>query len=160
VPDRDRPVQGSRACYLHDLERDLLRTPKRIRFKRVYESPADTDGARVLVDRLWPRGMTRHALLDEWLPDVAPSTALRKWFGHDPKRFAEFRRRYRAELRANSAALAPLRTLLKRGAITLVYAAKEERFNHAAVLAEFLQKSSRARRRQGRSAARSRVRPA
>lgn len=145
MPDRGHSMQRSPERCLHGLERVLLRAPRRIRVKRVYESPSDTDGARVLVDRLWPRGMTRHAWLDEWLPDVAPSTALRKWFGHDPKRFAEFRRRYRAELRANSAALAALRTLLKRGPVTLVYAAKDERFNNAAVLAEFLQESNCAR---------------
>lgn len=138
---------SSPACLMHEFEDQLVPPPpKRVRIKRIYEAPADGDGARVLVDRIWPRGMTaRHAALDDWLPDVAPSPGLRKWFKHAPKRFPEFRRRYRAELRANAAALAPLRKLAVRGPVTLLYAAKDERCNNAAVLAEVLQKRSRRR---------------
>jgi uncharacterized protein YeaO (DUF488 family) len=137
---------SSPPCSMHEFADELAPPPMQFRIKRIYDAPAAADGARVLVDRLWPRGMTaRRAALDEWLPDVAPSPALRKWFAHEPKRFAEFRRRYRAELRANAAALAPLRKLAKRRVVTLLYAAKSERCNHAAVLAELLHASSRKR---------------
>jgi uncharacterized protein YeaO (DUF488 family) len=106
--------------------------------KRAYEPAADTDGTRVLVDRLWPRGLDKHrAAIDEWMKDVAPSPALRKWFGHDPARWSEFRRRYEAELATNEA-VAPLRDLAAKGAVTLVYAARDEQHNHALVLLDHL----------------------
>lgn len=108
----------------------------RYRIKRVYEPAAEGDGRRVLVDRVWPRGITKEkAVLSDWLKEVAPSTELRKWFGHDPGRFAEFRERYRAELEGN-AALAELRTL--KGVVTLVYGAHDEEHNQAVVLLELL----------------------
>ncbi|MCB1560267.1 MAG: DUF488 domain-containing protein [Xanthomonadales bacterium] len=111
-----------------------------IAIKRVYEQPSDGDGRRILVDRIWPRGVSKStARIDDWLKEVAPSTELRKWFGHDPERWTEFRRRYRAELKDNEA-LAELRTLAKKGKLTLVYAARDEQHNQAVVLKELLQK--------------------
>ena len=109
-----------------------------ISLKRAYEPPVKTDGIRILVDRLWPRGVTKSkASIDLWLKDLAPSTELRKWFGHDPKKWSEFQKRYRAELNGNPALL-KLRTLTRRGNVTLVYAAKDELHNGAVVLKKFL----------------------
>ena len=110
-----------------------------VRLKRVYESPAPDDGGRVLVDRLWPRGLRKaDAAIDAWLKDVAPSHELRRWFGHDPERWAEFRRRYKAELARNAAALDELRAMARRGRLTLIYAARDEAHNQAVVLKEIL----------------------
>lgn len=112
-----------------------------IRVRRVYEPPSAQDGARVLVDRIWPRGMRKDAArLDEWAKDVAPSTELRTWYGHDPAKFAEFRRRYLAELQAPaaSAALARLRALAADGPVTLLTATRELDLSQAAVLAQVL----------------------
>jgi uncharacterized protein YeaO (DUF488 family) len=119
-----------------------------MRVGRVYDARTDQDGVRVLVDRLWPRGLTKaHADLDEWCKDSAPTPALRKWYAHDPERFAEFRRRYRAELATGSQAeaLARLRALIGNGHnVTLLTAAKDPAFSEAAVLADLLNpKSSR-----------------
>jgi DNA-3-methyladenine glycosylase len=110
-----------------------------IRIKRVYDEPEDGDGYRVLVDRLWPRGMTKEqARVDQWLRDVAPSTELRKEFGHDPDRFDEFAERYRSELDAN-AATETLRTVTQaHDVVTLVYAAREADHNQAVVLRDYL----------------------
>jgi uncharacterized protein YeaO (DUF488 family) len=109
-----------------------------LRLKRVYDPPADADGARVLVDRLWPRGVKKEeAHLALWLKDVAPSAELRQWFGHDPERFAEFSRRYRAELSGN-AAIGEIEALLRKGRVTLLYGAKDETHNQAVVLADYL----------------------
>jgi uncharacterized protein YeaO (DUF488 family) len=108
--------------------------------KRAYEAPADSDGTRVLVDRLWPRGVSKaKARIDVWLKEVAPSTQLRKWFGHDPEKWPEFQQRYRAELKG-SAALAELRKLVRQGHVTLVYGAKDEEHNDAVVLAKLLRR--------------------
>lgn len=113
--------------------------PADIRVKRVYEPPQAADGARVLVDRLWPRGLRKEAAaLTGWHKDVAPSLTLRRWFGHDPARWQAFRARYRAELDANAAALAPLRELARAGPLTLLYGARDGTHNHAIVLAEYL----------------------
>ncbi|MCE5232851.1 MAG: DUF488 family protein [Mizugakiibacter sp.] len=110
-----------------------------ILLKRTTEAPARGDGARVLVDRLWPRGKSKEALkLDLWLRDAAPSTELRQWFGHDPAKWAEFRRRYHAELDANAAALAPLRELLGARTVTLLFAAADTEHNNAVALREWL----------------------
>jgi uncharacterized protein YeaO (DUF488 family) len=109
-----------------------------VRVRRVYDEREKADGTRVLVDRIWPRGMTKaKADLDEWCKTVAPSTALRKWYGHDPKRFSEFARRYRAELADNEAAvaLAHLRDLAEQGTLTLLTATKHPESSEAAVLA-------------------------
>lgn len=104
--------------------------------KRAYDRPAPEDGTRILVDRLWPRGLAKaKAALDGWDKDVAPSPALRKWFGHKPERFQEFARRYRAELRHNPA-VAELKAL--KGKVTLVYGARDPAINHAVVLAKVL----------------------
>lgn len=109
------------------------------RIKRVYAPPAADDGKRILIDRLWPRGLSKEAArLDLWLKEIAPSTELRKWFGHDPARWAEFRRRYRAELEANTEAVARLRHELEGEPVTLLYGARDETHNDAIVLQEFL----------------------
>jgi uncharacterized protein YeaO (DUF488 family) len=106
--------------------------------KRIYEAPKPSDGKRVLVDRLWPRGVSKvNAHLDDWIKDVAPSPKLRTWFDHDPERFAEFRRRYKAELKGNAAVRA-LRALGKRSKVTLLYAAHDPKVNHAIVLRSVL----------------------
>ena len=108
--------------------------------KRAYEAASDSDGTRVLVDRLWPRGVTKaRARIDVWLKDVAPSTQLRKWFGHDPDKWTEFQQRYRAELKG-SPALAELRKLVREGHVTLVYGARDEEHNDAVVLAKLLRR--------------------
>lgn len=112
-----------------------------VRVGRVYDEPAATDGRRILVDRLWPRGLTKvKAGLDEWCKQVAPSAELRKWYGHDPDRFAEFDRRYRAELDGaeQAAALAHLRAVAGRGPVILLTASKDVAISEATVLAELL----------------------
>lgn len=110
-----------------------------LQIKRAYEPAALEDGERYLVDRLWPRGVKKEVLaLTAWLKDIAPSGELRRWFGHDPARWAGFRRRYQAELEANQPALQPLRAALRRGPLTLVYAAHDETHNQAVVLRDFL----------------------
>lgn len=114
----------------------------KILIKRVYEAPAASDGKRVLADRLWPRGLTRDAArLDAWLKEVGPSTALRRWFGHEPAKFDEFRRRYREELRG-SAAWEQLEALARSGKLTLVYSARDEQHNNAVVLRQLLEEQS------------------
>jgi uncharacterized protein YeaO (DUF488 family) len=106
-----------------------------IRLKRAYEQPVPADGTRILIDRLWPRGVTKAAAaLDQWVKDIAPSTALRKWFGHDPARWEEFRSRYIAEIREHPDALRNLRDQARQGPITLVYSAHDEAHNDAVVL--------------------------
>jgi uncharacterized protein YeaO (DUF488 family) len=120
-----------------------------IRIKRIYEPAEQKDGYRGLVDRLWPRGLSKEkARIDLWLRDVAPSSALRIWFGHDPERWLEFRARYHAELRRNSKALAPLDERAKQGALTLLYSARDERFNQAVALKAYLDKRSRPLRKK------------
>jgi len=110
-----------------------------IRLKRAYEPVARDDGQRFLVDRIWPRGVTKDELdVDSWLKEVAPSTALRKWFGHDPSRWDEFQRRYRQELAAHLDDLAPLLDAARRGDVTLVYGARDPRHNQAVVLKQVL----------------------
>jgi uncharacterized protein YeaO (DUF488 family) len=111
----------------------------KINLKRVYEQPTAEDGTRVLVDRLWPRGLTKEkARVDLWLKEIAPSTELRKWFGHDPSRWVEFKRRYRAELRHDTEQVAQLKAEMKKGPVTLVYAARDEEHNEAVVLLDLL----------------------
>lgn len=118
-----------------------------VRIKRTYDPPAPGDGRRFLVERLWPRGVKKDDLgLDAWLRDVAPSTELRKWFGHQVERWDEFRARYRAELDANADALAPLFAAARRGTITLLYSAHDEQHNSAVVLRDYLQEHLKARR--------------
>lgn len=111
-----------------------------IQIKRVYEEPADSDGRRFLAERLWPRGVSREALrLDGWARDAAPSTELRKWFNHDPARWAEFRRRYRAELAAQPAGWEPLLRAAMEGPITLLFSTHDPEHNNVVVLREFLE---------------------
>ena len=110
-----------------------------IRVKRVYEAPSPEDGMRVLVDRLWPRGLAREkARIDLWLKELAPSTELRKWFNHEPGKWEEFKRRYRQELQQQPAALAQGIEALGPGPVTFLFAAKETRFNDAVALREFI----------------------
>jgi uncharacterized protein YeaO (DUF488 family) len=113
-----------------------------IKLKRVYLKPEKSDGCRILVDRLWPRGLSKaEAKLDHWLRDLAPSTGLRKWYGHDPARWPEFQRRYRAELKEQKDAVQELKALLKRRrSVTLLFSSKEEKLNNAAALKAYLQK--------------------
>lgn len=108
-----------------------------INIKRVYEKPRKEDGTRILVDRLWPRGLTKEkAAVDVWLKNIAPSTALRKWFDHDPGKWIEFKKRYHLELEQNKGQVSLLKEQAKQGTITLLYAAKDEEHNEALVLKE------------------------
>ena len=109
-----------------------------VQLKRAYEAPAETDGYRVLVDRLWPRGVSQASAPRRMGPKLAPSRELRQWFGHDPARFAEFRRRYRVELKAEETKLQELRARAHHGTLTLVYGARDTEHNDAVVLAELL----------------------
>ena len=114
-----------------------------IKIKRAYEPPSLKDGVRILVDRLWPRGLRKDAAsLDLWSKDIAPTTSLRKWFDHRADRFSEFKQRYRDELKSNPAVAELLRQIGRRNA-TLVYAAHDPAVNHAVVLADFLAKAQR-----------------
>ena len=107
--------------------------------KRVYEPPETSDGTRVLVDRIWPRGLTKeHASVDVWLKDIAPSADLRTWFGHDPNRWPEFHKRYFEELRANHAAVEHLTDLVSAGKVTLLFGAHDTERNNAVALADYL----------------------
>jgi uncharacterized protein YeaO (DUF488 family) len=109
-----------------------------VRTKRIYDAAEASDGRRILVDRLWPRGLSREqAAFDDWMKDVAPTTDLRKWFDHRPERWVEFQTRYRAELKDNPA-VETLRDRAKAGPVTLLYGSRNRDFNHAAVLADFL----------------------
>ncbi len=114
-----------------------------IRVRRIYDAPSAADGARVLVDRVWPRGIAKSAArLDEWAKEIAPSTQLRKWYGHDPAKFEEFRRRYVAELEdpEPQAALGRLRSAAAEGPVTLLTATKDVSHSQAAVLADLLRR--------------------
>ncbi len=116
----------------------------KILLKRAYEPPAAADGQRILVDRLWPRGVSKdEARVDHWIKGVGPSTALRQWFGHDPVKWDEFRTRYRHELKG-SAAFAELQARAREGTTTLVYAARDEAHNNAVVLKALLEHGDRA----------------
>jgi len=110
-----------------------------VQIKRAYERPARGDGTRILIDRLWPRGLTKEAAaIDEWFKDISPSTGLREWFGHDPARWKEFRHRYAGEVRQNSKQLGRLRALARQGPVTLVYSARDEAHNDAVALRDML----------------------
>ncbi len=111
-----------------------------IKLKRAYENPSRSDGERILVERLWPRGLTKErAAVDLWLKEVAPSPDLRKWFGHDPARWKQFQKRYWEELRGKEDAVTLLKQKSKKGTVTLVYAARDEEHNGALALKEFLE---------------------
>jgi uncharacterized protein YeaO (DUF488 family) len=112
---------------------------RHIKLKRAYERPLPDDGTRILIDRLWPRGLKKtDAAIDEWMKNIAPSTELRKWFGHDPERWSEFRHRYQAEIRDHPEQFDRLRTLARHGPITLVFSAHDEEHNDAVVLRDLL----------------------
>ncbi len=114
--------------------------PYAIKLKRVYEEASDDDGPRILVERLWPRGVAKgEARIDLWIKDVAPSTGLRKWFGHDPEKWPLFRRQYWEELRGSGAALGELRQKLEAGTVTLIYSSHDREHNSAVALKEFLE---------------------
>lgn len=119
-----------------------MNTPnhQHIQIKRIYEEYSEDDGYRVLVDRLWPRGVSKEeARLDEWLKEIAPSTGLRKWFDHDPDKFDEFSARYKGELTRKEEVADHLLTIAEKQNVTLLYAAKDEEHNHAKVLKDFLE---------------------
>lgn len=110
-----------------------------LQLKRAYEPAIPEDGIRILVDRLWPRGLNKEkASLDKWEKDIAPSTGLRKWFSHDPARWTEFQRRYRAELRQHGDLLNSIRKLANTHTVTLIYSARDEEYNDAVVLRDVL----------------------
>ena len=114
-----------------------------MKIKRVYEKPEKDDGIRILVDRLWPRGLTKEkASIDLWLKEIASSTELRKWFGHDPEKWKEFKKRYIDELKKNKEHVSLLKDQLKKGMVTLVYGAKDEEHNEALVLKELFSRLS------------------
>jgi uncharacterized protein YeaO (DUF488 family) len=110
-----------------------------VKLKRAYEAPANDDGTRILIDRLWPRGVKKtDAAIDEWMKEIAPSTELRKWFSHDPRRWQEFRRRYRSEIQQHPERFDRLRTLARHGKVTLVFSARDQVHNDAVVLKDLL----------------------
>ena len=112
-----------------------------VKVKRVYERPAKDDGSRILVDRLWPRGLSKEkADLDLWLKDIAPSTELRKWFGHDPEKWKSFRGRYETELKSKDELVEMLKAKAGKGTITLLYAARDEKHNEALVLKKVVER--------------------
>ncbi len=112
-----------------------------IALKRAYEKPTPDDGCRILVERLWPRGLSkRDARIDLWAKDAAPSPELRRWFGHDPAKWDEFRRRYLQELRAHPEALEPIRERMRAGRVTFVFAARDPRHNSAVILKAYLER--------------------
>lgn len=113
-----------------------------LKIKRVYDKPEKVDGTRILVDRVWPRGMTKEkASVELWLKDIGPSNELRKWFAHDPVKWKEFQKRYAAELKKNEAIVSQLKEYTKNGTVTLVYSAKDEEHNQAVVIRDFLTKN-------------------
>ena len=112
-----------------------------VKLKRAYEKPDKTDGTRILVDRLWPRGLTkRKAAIDLWLKEIAPSTELRKWFGHDPKKWRHFRGRYQTELKHHADQLELIKSKTKEGTVTLIYGARDQEHNEAVILKQFLER--------------------
>lgn len=114
----------------------------RFKIKRIYDGPEDEDGVRILVDRLWPRGLSKErANLDYWLKEISPSTELRKWYGHDPEKWTEFKRRYFTELDFQGEQLSQLRELVSRHDVTLLYSSRTQDLNNATALAEYLERS-------------------
>jgi uncharacterized protein YeaO (DUF488 family) len=131
---------ASPPCLLAGGARADASRPLRVRTKRIYEAPSRADGFRVLVDRLWPRGMSKEAAhIAAWARDLAPSSKLRVWFGHAPQRWAEFGRRYRQELKTHRADLDGLRRQARRRPLTLLYAAKDPAHNHALIVKRVLE---------------------
>jgi uncharacterized protein YeaO (DUF488 family) len=121
-----------------------------IRLKRAYEKKGGHDGTRVLVDRVWPRGVRKQeAGIDQWLKEIAPSTPLRKWFGHDPDKWPEFKKRYFRELDQNELMVEKLFEMNRKGAVTLVFASKNEKYNNAVALKEYLEQEIEGRKVRG-----------
>ena len=115
-----------------------------VRLKRVYEKTGGHEGTRVLIDRVWPRGVRKsEAAIDLWLKEIAPSTELRKWFGHDPEKWPDFKRRYFRELEQNAALVEKLSNMNQKGTVTLVFGAKDEKHNNAVALKEYLERGIR-----------------
>jgi uncharacterized protein YeaO (DUF488 family) len=111
-----------------------------IKIKRVYDAPSNADGKRILIDRLWPRGVKKdEARIDEWMKDVAPSGDLRKWFGHDPEKWGEFKRRFFRELKDKKNLVDQLAGMARKGRVTILFGSKEERFNNAVALKEYIE---------------------
>lgn len=132
-------------AYISLKSRILLKTRimRPITIKRIYEEASEKDGYRILVDRLWPRGVSKEeAKLDEWLKDIAPSTELRKWYDHREERFPEFSKKYQAELDSKEDEIERLRSIAKKQQITLLYSAKNEKCNQAIVLCKYLNMTS------------------
>jgi uncharacterized protein YeaO (DUF488 family) len=122
-----------------------------LKLKRVYDPAARADGTRILVERLWPRGVSKaNARVDAWIKEVGPSTSLRQWFGHDPEKWAQFRRRYFHELDAREGEWRPILAKARRGAVTLVYSSHDTEHNNAVALREYLQRKLRSRASTGR----------
>lgn len=118
-----------------------MKTKTHIKLKRVYEEPEKADGTRVLVERLWPRGFSKEkARVDLWLKEAAPSTELRKWFGHDPMKWDEFKERYFVELDRNPEVLLPIKEIIGKEQVTFVFASKEQTYNNSAALKEYLER--------------------
>ena len=114
---------------------------RKINIKRSYDKPASGDGSRILVDRIWPRGVSKEELkIDEWLKEIAPSTSLRKWFGHDPKKWNEFKKRYFDELENNKDLIKKIIEQTKYSTVTFVYSAKDSEHNNAVALKEYIEK--------------------
>lgn len=134
----ERPEYASPPCWQHEIED----APPRLRWKRVYEEPSEEDGFRVFIDRLWPRGLRKQDLkMDAWMKEIAPSPALRRWFGHRPERWDEFRRRYQVELGVCGNALRPLIEKARETPVTFLIAAKDPVHNHAVALIGYLRQT-------------------
>lgn len=139
IPDSMKTVSVLMGCSFNGNSLSMA-LKKKFQLKRIYEEPAASDGYRVLVDRLWPRGISKKAAhLDAWIKDLAPSTTLRKWFDHRPDRFQEFEGKYREELSSQTEKLEGLRGTASKQHVTLLYAAKNQKVNHAVILAKVLQ---------------------
>ncbi len=119
-----------------------------IKIKRVYEKPSRNDGKRILIDRLWPRGLRKEeARIDEWAKDLAPSAELRQWFGHDPEKWKDFRKCFSSELGEHEGRVEEIRRTARKGTVTLLFGSKEERFNNAVALKEYIESRGRARKK-------------
>ena len=139
MPPKARQEYASPACLLGETPDGDARPP-RVRVKRIYEAPSRADGFRVLVDRLWPRGVSKEAAhISAWAKELAPSTELRRWFAHAPRKWPEFGRRYRRELEACASELAGLRHTARGRTVTLLYAARDAEHNHALILKAVLE---------------------
>ena len=129
-------------CFTKTISYDLLMTGKQntIQIKRVYEEPTETDGRRILVDRLWPRGLSKEeAKIDLWLKEIAPSSELRRWYQHDPKKWIKFKNRYTSELKSNPNEVDKIIEEVNAGSVTFLYSSKEQQLNNAIVLKEYIE---------------------